>query len=419
MQDISATKKKLTLEVPVDIIEQEFKAAFENIKQRTKLKGFREGKAPLSLIEKRYGKEVQGEVFDKLINKAYSDAIVEADLYPVSRPEFEGEVQLKRDAPLSVTITIEVKPKIEGLKYDGITVTKVPFEVTDEDVQSTILDLRERKAVYEPTEDELKDRDIAVIDIKGGDGIEVTGKLIRMGGADVYPEEFSKALMGAKKDDERKVSATFSEGYHIEQFAGKSLDLTLTVKETKRALLPDLDDAFARDLDLKDLAALKENIREEIHKGKESSAKKIQKAEVLGKIVESTETEVPDTMLENELMQAMQDAKASGTKEEMSKLRAELTPAAQRNVKAMLIIDAIGRKEKVTVSDEEMRKQIEEHAGKLGLSEENVVKYYMTRDGSLEGLRGAMAEDKVLDLILEKAVVEDAPKKKAPKTKDK
>ena len=145
-EDISSTKKRISIEIPSDAIEGEIESSLNELRARTRLPGFRKGKAPLSLIEKRFGKDVEAETMERLVPKFYSEAIKEAEIVPVGRPVLEGGLELKRNEPLGLTFTVEVRPKVD-LSYEGLEVEDVPLKVEDRDVEETIK--REIKAIKE------------------------------------------------------------------------------------------------------------------------------------------------------------------------------------------------------------------------------------------------------------------------------
>lgn len=145
VEDISTTKKRLKIEIASDTIESEIKDSLEKVRQRAKIPGFRPGKAPLSLIEKRFGKEIEAEVLEKVIPEKYNAALREASLSPVGMPELEEKFEFKRNTPLNLSFIIEVLPKIENLDYENIKVKDIPFSVEETDIDKTLTRLRIRR----------------------------------------------------------------------------------------------------------------------------------------------------------------------------------------------------------------------------------------------------------------------------------
>jgi trigger factor len=412
VEDISKTKKRLKIEISAEIIEKEIQDSLEKVRRKTTIPGFRTGKAPLNLIEKKFGKDVESEVLDRIIPQGYMNAIKEADLIPVSNPVLENKIDFKRHSSLSLTLLVEVMPKIENLSYEKIKVKDVDVAVDDSDVESVLNRQREEKAAYEPSDGPVNMGDLIVMDYSAsGDGIEAKDQVFKVGG-NAFPDDFSQKLIGKNKGEEFVAETSFPEDHPSKKFAGKSLSLNVAVKDIKKVSLPEVDDEFAKDMGFESLEEMKKRVHEEILKAKKSEVAKMQKAEIIRKLVESHEFDVPETLVEEEaehiasatLASKGQSSETGGV--DLEALKKEMTPNAVRNVKASLLIDTIGKQQGISVSDEEVRNAILSISRRLSVSPENIMKFYVSRDGSLEGLKGSLYEDKVLDFILSKAEME-------------
>jgi len=410
VEDITATKKRLTIEIPADTLEDEIRDSLEKVKRTATIPGFRAGKAPISLIEKKFGKKVEGEVLDRLIPRAYVEALKEADIAPVADPVLEDGLDFKRHQPISMKFTVEIMPKIADLTYEGVTVKELPVSVDDADIEGVLKRSQEEKATYEPSEGPAVVNDLVSFDCATSDGeIAVKDQIFKIGSG-MFPEEFSRELAGKKKGETVSIESEFPAEHPLEELAGKRLALNVVINDIKKVNLPELNDEFAKDMGFDSFAALKEHVKEEILKAKKNELTKMQKAEIMKKLLDVHEFDVPETMLESELesmaaaarrMRGEQDA--AGSEETLTD---ELKQAAARNVRGALLLSAIGRKEGVAVSEDEMKKVILSMAQRFGVPPESLIKFYASRDGSLDGLRNSIFEDKVLDLILSKAVVE-------------
>jgi trigger factor len=376
------------------------------LRASAKLPGFRQGKAPIALIEKRYGKNAEAEAVEKIVPEFYSRALKEANITPVVQPMIESALDYEKNSPLNLTVVVEIMPEIENLSYEGIKVKEIPIEVKDSDIDMTLTRLQEEKAVYEPSEKPVTDGDLVVIDYETtDDGKSFKDEVLKVG-SEHMPEAFSRNLDGMKKTEEKEFEVDFPEDYHAKEMAGKKVGFKVTVKDIKKVDLPAIDDEFAKDLGQDDLKALKAHIKERLEKSKEDTIQKMMKAEILTKSLEINKFDAPESLVEGELGHVVQEARAKGRKEPDEVLRDELKPAAERQIRASLLLQVIGEKENVTVDEEDMKKKIGHLSVQLNLSPENVMKYYVARDGSLEGLRQSLVEEKVLDLLLEKATVE-------------
>ena len=410
VEDVSKTKKRLQIEISAETVENEIRDSLEKLRRKTTIPGFRTGKAPINLIEKKFGKEVESDVLDRIIPRGYMDAVKEADITPIASPVLENKVDFKRRAPVSLTFTVEVMPKIEDLSYENIKVKDAAVAVDDSEVESVLKRQQEEKATYEPSDGPVNTGDLVVMDYSSpADGVEAKDQVFRVGG-DMFPDDFSQKLTGKNKGDEFVAETSFPEDHPAEKFAGKRLSLNVVIKDIKKVNLPAVDDELAKDTGFENLDEMKKHVSEEIFKAKKSEVSKIQKAEIIRKLVESHEFDVPDSLLEQELehlASAVLANKGQGSgADDPEALKKELMPSAVRNVKASLLIETIGKRQGITVTDDEIKAAILSISRRLSVSPENIMKFYISRDGSLDGLRGSLYEDKVLDFILSKAEFE-------------
>lgn len=405
---LSETKKKLFIEIPAEEIEKHIQTGLNDLRQKLRIPGYRPGKAPLSLIEKKFGKDVEADALEKIVSAGFKDAVKEAGITPIANPSLDETFDYKRHIPLNLTFTVEVKPKLDNIEYNGIKVKDIPVEVAEEEIENTLGRIREERAAYEPTEAEITPGNIVIYDMKSG-GETYTEQIIKIG-EPVFPADLSAGLIGKKKGDEFALSVNFPEHMNIKELAGKSNETTITVKEVKVGSLPDLDDEFAKDLNFDSLEKLKEHIKNETLKSKTETVKKIQKAEILKKLIESNEFEVPESLVSTESAQLLEEARTmmanQGGDFDEALFKKDLPLRAKKNIKSAMLIDFIGEKEKVDVSDDEMKKELASLSFKLRMTPENVIKYFVTRDGSLGGLKHSIYEEKVLSLLHEKAIIE-------------
>ncbi len=422
LEEISTTKKRITIEIPAETIEKEITESLENLRKTTNIPGFRAGKAPLSLIEKRFGKKVEDEVLGKVLSRAYVDALNEADLTPVTDPVVEEQTEFTRHSPFSITMLIEVLPKVD-LKYEGIRVKDIPVLVTDEDIESVLKGLQEDRATYEPSDEPVEINDLILCDysikmVPTGqeDSLGATDEIIekkdqiyKIGGP-LFPEDVVQSLIGKGKGSELIMETTFPDTYPYKDLAGKGVKLQLTIKDVKRARIPEIDDEFAKDLGFNNMEELKGHIREEVLRLKRSEVEKIQKAEIINKVLESNEFDLPETLLEEEIEMLASSIKKDEKEEigegDIERLKEEVRPEAIRNLKTSLLLSMIGRKEGVRVFEEDMKKKIIDLSRRFSLPPESIMKFYISRDGSLDRLKDSIFEEKVMDLLLSKANIE-------------
>ena len=433
VEDINTTKKRLRIEIPSDVIEKEIGNSLEKVRQKAKIPGFRPGRAPINLIERRFGKEVEAEVLDKIIPEYYSKALKEAELMPVTTPVFDEKIDFKRNNPINLSLTVEVMPKIENLSYENMKVEDIPVSVDDAEVEDYLKKLQGEKAIYEVSEKEIDTDDLVSFEyvdakIAGEENAAALKEQISKMGNEILPPDIMEKMIGKKKDDIVEFATTFNGDCKSKELAGKTIDMKVAIKEIKKKNLPEIDDEFAKDLGFENIPEMKEKIKEKIFAVKKEHIVRIQKAIIVNKILEAHSFEAPETLVRREMEALMmheslsqREAKettsiagspeeekvvASRSQEDLEKLQTELKDKALKNVQASLIVDAIGQKEGITVTDDEVNERISLIAQKLSATPEAVKNFYHYKESSLEGLRHSIFEDKVMDMLLSKAVIE-------------
>jgi len=406
LEDISPTKKRLKIEIPADSIEAEIRKGLMDAQKKAKFPGFRQGKAPMTLVEKKFSKDIEAEVLEKIVSKYYLHAVKEADIKPVSGPSLEESFDFKRNSDLSMTMTVEVRPKIENLTYENIPVKNVPVDITDEEVETVIRNLADERATFEASDGPIQTGDLVTIDYTVREDNALVKDVVLKVGSGPYPKEFFDGLQGSKKDQDLEIEAAFPEGMQS-PYSGKKHTFIIRIREVKKKTLPALDDEFAKDIGLESLEQVKERVRENLLNAKKGQAEKAMQREVLDKLLEAHQFEIPESMLNHELTGIISEMRASGKDDRSDEaLTEEFRPSAEKSVKATLLMEMIGEKEGIAVSEDEVRGEIAAMAHRFSLSPENIIKYYVTKDGSLEGLRHSLFVRKVLALLLAKAKIE-------------
>ncbi|MDI6729526.1 MAG: trigger factor [Thermodesulfovibrionales bacterium] len=405
LEDVSSTKKRLKIEVPAEAVESEIKRGLNEAQKRARIPGFRPGKAPMHLIEKKFGKEIEADVLEKIIPEYYLKAIKEADITPVSRPVVEESFDFKRNEPISMTVSVEVRPRVENLDYENMTVKEVPVEVSDEEVDAVLNRLAEERATYESADDSVNAGDLVTVDyiVENTISKDVVLKV----GSGPYPQEFFDGLIGKKKDEEFIIEASFPEDSQT-QFAGKRPRFEVKMKDIKRRNLPAIDDEFAKDLGFENMGQLKDRVKENIIASKNRDAERTKQREILDKLIETHSFDVPEGLLNAEINGIIGEVRAAGNDQRTDEeIIEEIKPHAEKSVRAAILLELIGEKEGINVSDEDMKEEILNIARRFYISPEDVIKYYTAKDGSLEGLKQSVFEKKVLNFLLNKAKIEE------------
>lgn len=428
VENLEKNMAKLTIEVEPEKLEKAIQAAYQKQKGKISLPGFRKGKVPRSMIEKMYGVEIFYEdAANALINQEYPGAMKESGLEIVSRPDIEV-TQIEKGKPFIFTAEVAVKPEVTLGKYKGVQVTKIDTSVSEEEVEEELSRERESNARTVTVEDRpVAEGDTAVIDFEGF----VNGAPFEGGqgenhslviGSHSFIDTFEEQLIGRNAGDELEVSVTFPEEYHAQELAGKPAVFQVKINEIKCKELPELDDEFAQDIsEFETLDEYKESLRDRLARRKEMAAKHDRQEEAIAKIIEKSEMEIPDAMLDTQVdgmidqfanqitMQGMpveQYMQYTGTSYE--KMQEEMRPEALKQIQTRLVLEQIVKEEKIEVSEDEVNAEFERMAGMYGMKAEQA-KGFMGGD---DAVRKDLAVQKALDFVLDNVKEKAKPKGK-------
>ncbi|MFA5073705.1 MAG: trigger factor [Nitrospirota bacterium] len=418
VEDISAVQKKLTIEIEPDIVTNKIEKALADIARKAKIPGFRPGKAPKAIVEKRFHDEILSETLQQLVSESYFKALQEKNLNPVNMPAFDNISELSKGSALSFSASVEVKPHIELRTYDGIEVKESEIAVTDDEIGQTMNRIAEMYAQLEVVEAKpLENGNVAIIDFEGfqdGKPIEsakASGHMLTLGTDSLIPG-FEDQLIGMIKDETREINVTFPEDYTNKDLAGKNALFKVTLKEIKKKILPELNDEFAKNLgDYKTLDEFKDVIRKDIENRKKSDQLMSQRADILSNLVETHTFEIPPVLVKHELLfMARQQASRMvrmGMDVQKSfnvdKFKEDNTIQAEKNVKARLILDEIADKEKIDVSDQEVNAELALMAKNARKTVAELRKQYDSLEGGLDNLKSSLIQEKVLALLLSRS----------------
>jgi trigger factor len=417
VEDISSVKKKLHIQVLPDTIAKELEKAVADVSKRAKIPGFRPGKAPKAVVERHYQTEIESEVMNRVISDSYLRAVRENNLNPVEMPNITNISPFERNAPLNFTAMVEVRPQFALGAYEGIEIAETPVAVTDEEVTQTIDRLREMYAHLDVVEGRpLEMAHTAIIDFEGfRDGKPIEGAksqdyTLMLGTGSLIPG-FEDQLIGMNKGETRDINVTFPGDYNNKELAGKDAKFTVTLKEVKKKVLPELNDEFAKDIgDHNTVDELKARLRQDIEIRKRNEQAAGQREEIMKKLVEAHDFDVPEGMVERELM-AMARTQATRMARQgmdlkafdIAQFRSEHRDLAAKRVKGILLMDVIAEKEGITVSDEEVNAALVAAARSTGQKLEAVKKYYESQEGGIDNLRMSLLQEKTLSHLLSKA----------------
>jgi trigger factor len=413
--DISATQKTLTIEIPVDIVDAEINRVAKGYTKQARIPGFRPGKVPTNLVKKRFKEQILHDVAHGLIPRAVDEALQERGIEPVDTPNIK-DVALEEGQPLKFTAAIETVPPFDVGDLSTIEATRHPSVITDEAVEKTLQNLRQRGAKFEPVEDRGVDNgDTVVLDIerKDADGKPDSHNDVSLElGSPANPPGFDAELIGLRTAESKTFTIHFPEDYAVKEMANTDVEYSVTVKDIRRKVLPELDDEFAKDVGaFESLGALRDRVRADLQQESEDHATQHLRTDVLKQLSERVTFDLPPSLVDREmdrrieefasrLMQQNVDPRQAGF--DWAQFRESQRDPARASVASALALDEIARREGLTVSAEDVDKEIERFAVRAGRTPA-ALRAQLEKEGSVARLATGLRREKAVDLVLSRA----------------
>ncbi len=434
VEDQSTVKKVLHIEMPQDDVVRELDSAYTQLKKTAKIKGFRPGKVPRTVLERMYRKDVNADVASKLIQNGFVEALKETNLKVVGSPKVDPP-DLNEKSDYSFVAEVEVHPEIPEIDYKGLPLKKTTYTVSDEEIDLQLSMLRKNLAQRKPIADQrpAQTGDIVVIDYEGfKDGVvhedtKKTENFTAQIGEGQVVKDLDDGLVGMQVGEEKEIPVQFPEDYFSKALAGQNLTFKVKLNEIREEILPDLDDEFAKSISdrFDSLESLKKQIGENLSSGYKKRTEQELNEQVFQQLLEKVVFEVPDTLIDAELEHIVNDAEQkfaqSNRKFEdvglsREKLAEQYRETAEKQVRRHMILGKLMDQEKLTLTDEELDKGFQEMADNYGQPVEHLKQYYeMNKDG-LSFFKHTLLEKKALALIIENGTVSEVePEKKAEK----
>jgi trigger factor len=409
-----STKREIAIEVPAEEVQRETDALIQKYQKLAKLPGFRKGHVPASIIRQRFGEDIKTEVVEALVPRYFRREAEKQGLLPVSQPRV-SDLHIQDGQPLRFKASFEVLPEIQVSGYKELRADQAVIEVTDEEVEQALNHLQEQHATFEAIEGRaLADGDFAQVALDGrpkegeGQPIHMDDVLVEIGGKNTMPE-FTEHLRGASTGEEKKFEVKYPEDTADKRLAGKMFDYTVKVLSLKRKILPELNDAFAKELgDFTGVEDVKKRVRENMEAEKKHTAEHESKDKLVAELVKRNDFEVPEAMVDRQIdlrlerglrALASQGMRADDMKKmDLNRLRAGQRDQAVQEVKASLLLDRIAELEKIEVGDEEIDQEIEALATQTKQTSE-AVRARLTRDGALDRIRNRIRNEKTLNFL--------------------
>jgi len=435
-------KNIVTVEFTVtpDQFEEAVNKAYLKVKNSINVQGFRKGKAPKHIIEKKYGKSIfYDDALDFAVQEEYPKAVKELNLDVIDSPKIDIE-KFELGEDIVVTAEVQVMPEVELGEYKGVEVEKVEVKVTDEDVERELKAIQDKNArIVEVTDRAVQNGDFLTIDYAGFVGEEqfeggtAENQSLEIGSNTFIPG-FEEQLVGKNVGDEVQVNVTFPEEYHSEDLKGKDAVFNVKIHEIKAKEMPEIDDEFAKDISEFDtLEELKADTRSNLEKRAADSSKVSNDNNVLTKIINNATIEIPEVLINREIdylarnyeQQFRQQGFVGKEYDDIisnfvNQYKEGAKAQAEFNVKAELVLEAIIKKEDIQVSEEDMLKEVEEMAKSYQVEEERMEAF---KNSMLESSKGYMEETlkkrKVIEMLVASAVFTEPAEKEEKDTEEK
>lgn len=418
-EKIEKNQGVLTVEVDAEQVAVGLDKAFKKVSAQVTVPGFRKGKVPRGMFEKRFGIEsLYQDAIDFILPDAYMEAVKETGIEPIDRPEVDVE-HIAKGEVLKFTAKVLVKPDVTLGEYKGIEVEEQNAEVSADEIDEELKRLQQRHAEVTVLEEGTAENgDITAIDFDGSvDGVPFEGGQsenysLELGSGSFIPG-FEEQIVGLAIGDEKDIEVTFPEDYHAEELKGKAAVFKVKVNEIKRKSLPALDDEFAKDVSEFDtLDEFKQDIEKRLKERKEQALKSERENAVIDKAAKAAEVEIPEVMIETEIGGMLQDfenrLRMQGMNLEMyyrfsgqdeSKLREQMREDAEKRVRNNLVLEAIAKAESIEVSDEDLNSELENMAQQYQRSVEEI-RTILSANGNLSAMKTDLIVRKTVDFLV-------------------
>jgi trigger factor len=418
-------KVEITVTVEIEKVQQEFNNTYRELSQKVKIPGFRTGRIPINILEMNLGKEyIDQQVAEKLIKDSYNEAIDKSELDPIDVPKIDL-VQTDKEKPFIYKMILEVKPEFEIPKLDDITVEKTIPKITEEDINSDLEKIRESHGKLKDVSDrESKIGDFLIADfetfvdnnpVKDG---KKEKQMIQLG--ENTPPEFNNNLVGLKPGDEKDVVVKAPEDISDKKIAGKEITYKIKVSDIKEKELPPLDDDFAKSAgEYKNLDELKQHIKKQLEERVKYQAENEFNDNLMEKVAEKTNIEVPEVLIDKQVERMLNNLKEDLKNRNMTledyykiikadeeKVKKEYKVIAEKQVKKELIIDKIIEDDKISATEEDINKKIEEIAESTN-QKTLKVRAMFEKNNTMDNLKEQIKIEKVIEKLSMQVKIEE------------
>jgi trigger factor len=418
MAEEATCRRELDLEIPADEVIKATEKTAKEYARIARVPGFRPGKAPISLIKRRFAEEIKGEILQKLVPEKVEQAVAEQKLTPVSQPQVE-KLEFNEGQPVKFTASFDVLPEFSLGEYKNLEIEMPEMNLTDEDVTRTLGEMQQRAATFAPVEGRpVENDDYVQVKLVGtpepesaGEPLQAESVLCHVG-AEETMAPFNENLMGANVGDHKNFDVAYPADYPDAKLAGKTFHYAVHVLGIKTKKLPELNDEFAKDVsDATSLDELKTKIKDGLEHERDHRQKDLQREKVIAELVKLHDFPVPQSLVEQQMdvrlervvrSLAQQGVDPRAVNVDWVTLRKRQEERAKDDVKAELVIDRIATEEKIDSTDEELQHELEHMATHSGESAE-AISARLTKQGTLDRMKAKLRSDKTIDWLAQNA----------------
>ncbi|HEX4002459.1 MAG TPA: trigger factor [Candidatus Acidoferrales bacterium] len=424
-------KREIELEIPAENVQKATEKVARDIARVARIPGFRPGKAPVTLVRRRFADDIQGEVVQSLVPEYLEKALDEKKLVPVTRPEVD-KVEFKEGEPLRFRAIFEVLPEFELGDYKNLAIQVDEVEVGDAQVDKTLEEMRERAATFVPVEGRpVQDGDHVLIKLngvpaEGGEPVQADNIMVHIGAEETLGS-FTENLRGANAGETRQFEARYPDDYPDQKLAGKTYNYTVEVQGIKEKKLPELNDEFVKDAagaeapapgGITTLGELRKKIRENLDAAKEQQQSAQAREKILAELVKQHDFPVPEALIEGQMdtrlervvrSLAAQGVDPRAVNVDWVSMRRRQRDAAVNDVKAELLLDRIATAENIDATDEDVEKEIATLAEQSGESA-TALRARLTKQGALDSMKSKLRSEKTIDWLYRTARIEKTAK---------
>jgi len=426
VQEVSSIRKKLSFVVPAERVDAEIAKTYQKLAKTAKVKGFRAGKVPRSVLERYYEPQMQEQVAGRLVNDTWFKALVEHQVAAVAGPEIVDSGEIAQGKPFTYAAEVEIKPELEVKDYTGLKLEKEKFVADAKIIDERLEEMRASRAEMVTSKRKVaKQGDFALIDFEGFldgvpfDGGKGTDHLLELGSGSFIPG-FEEQVVGMKRGEQKDLEVTFPENYGSAELAGKPVVFKVELKEIQEKALPELNEEFAKSFGVDSVDEIRAKLDESYQTQEKNRVENDLRERLMTALIESNPCEVPEAMVASQLEYMLGNVRSRMQQQGMSlemlglneqSFNVMYRDTAVSQVQGSLILEGVARQEKIEIADGDFEAKLEKIAEMSNAPLEAVKRYY-GNDEARQGLMSQILEEKTIEFLLDKAKIKEVAKEK-------